>query len=313
MEQAYRLDKLNIRNAQHLAQRVDVPEEILFRLAESPEQEYLPERTEPKKSGGVRYINPPKLLLKSVQRKINRLLQEIKLPNTFYGAVKNRSNIDNAKQHINQRCVARFDIKDFFPSISYGRVKSFFVCSGCTPPIAKLLAKLTTLKNRLPQGAPTSSTLANLILARHERRFRNLAMQFGLKVTFFQDDIGFSGGMDISRIEKLIPKILSQIGFEAHEKKTEIRQAHQRQTMTGLVVNRGVNRSKDDFRKLRAAIHSVKSCQNINSINVESLKGKIDYLRRINPLKGNKLMDRLQKNIEEIKARNFEDASLNSA
>ena len=113
----YSKKTLNIREARHLAQRLGYPESLLVDLALKSADNYRPEKREPKKSGGFRITNEPKALLKAVQKKINRLLQEVKLPQNFFGSVKRKNHIMNAKEHVNQNFVACFDIRDYFPSI----------------------------------------------------------------------------------------------------------------------------------------------------------------------------------------------------
>lgn len=286
----YRLSALNLKTVNHLSLRIDIPEKLLNKIGDNPLSFYCPERKEKKPSGGERPINEPKPLLKSVQKKINRMLQEIKLPPNFYGAVKNRSNIDNAAQHTHKKYVANFDIEEFFPSIPYGKVRNLFIKLSCIPKVATLLAKLTTCEGRVPQGAPTSSTLANLVLAQHEPRFRELARQFGLTVTFFQDDVTFSGQMDISRIKNLVIKIFSQLGFQIHkDEKLSIKRNDELQTVTGLTVNKKVNAPRNYIRELRSVIYILRK-KGSNTINIDSIKGKISYVQRVNPNIGNKLL-----------------------
>ncbi|MEK6710804.1 MAG: reverse transcriptase family protein [Nitrospinota bacterium] len=123
-------------------------------------------RTAPrmKESGGVRWLDKPRKKLKDVQRIINdRLLQRITVHQSAKGAVRGRTLMDNVRPHVGKPMVAKFDMKDFFPSISSGRVYDFFVQIGCSPDVARLLARLTTYKGRIPQGTPTSPMLAVLV------------------------------------------------------------------------------------------------------------------------------------------------------
>ncbi len=285
----YKFDHLNIRNIGHLAQRINFPEELLYQISSNPAQYYKPEIKEPKKSGGFRVINPPFEVLKKIQKKINRLLQEVKIPPSFYGGVLDKSNILNAAQHLNKKHVACFDIKDFFPSISSGRTKSLFISLGCTVPVASLLTKMTTLRGRVPQGAPTSTTLANLVLARHEKRFRALAQQNGLTITFFVDDVTFSGDIDVARFKNLIMSIFNDIGFQVKPEKLEFHSRSERQMVTGLVVNKKPNLIKKDIKKLRARVHQF-GLGRIPKSEASSIEGKLHYLNRVNPRLGGPLL-----------------------
>src|SRR3989338_3129858 len=156
----YSKKALSIREVRHLAQRLGYPESLLVDLALKSAENYKPEKKEPKKSGGFRTTNEPKVLLKAVQKKINRLLQEVKLPPNFFGSVKRKNHIQNAKEHVNQNFVACFDIRDYFPSIHYERIKAVFVRLGCSPDVSVLLANLTSYEHHLPQGAPKSHVLS---------------------------------------------------------------------------------------------------------------------------------------------------------
>src|SRR3989338_8041986 len=91
----YSKKALNIRELRHLAQRLGYPENLLIDLALKSAEHYKPEKKEPKKSGGFRTTNEPKHLLKAVQKKINRFLQEVKLPPNFFGSVKRKNHIQN--------------------------------------------------------------------------------------------------------------------------------------------------------------------------------------------------------------------------
>ncbi len=292
----YRLSSLNLKTTKYLALRVSLPETLLIETAENIPLSYCPEVRIPKSSGGQRIINEPKPLLKKMQKRINGLLQEVKLPAEFYGAVKGRSNINNAAKHINKKFVAKFDIKDFFPSIKPKKVKALFIKLGCSPKVASILTKLTTYNGRVPQGAPTSSSLANLILAQHEPRFRELARKFGLTVTFLQDDITFSGNINIARIKTLVERMLCEIDLPPQYDKTKIFSDQKRQMVTGLVVNKKVNVSKEYVRNIRAAINNLQKYGYAESA-INSVEGKIAYVKKVNPKKGDNLSQYLHKKL----------------
>src|SRR5690606_10788268 len=97
---------------------------------------------------------------KRIQKNI---LLKIDLPNYAFGAVKGKDNVDNAKQHQGKKYKFTTDLKDFFPSITNKAVNEMFVSQGFSHKVSGLLTKLTTYKGKIPQGAPTSSTLANLV------------------------------------------------------------------------------------------------------------------------------------------------------
>lgn len=290
----YSKKALNIREVRHLAQRLGYPESLLVDLALKSTENYKPEKKEPKKSGGFRITNEPKTLLKAVQKKINRLLQEVKLPPNFFGSVKHKSHIQNAKEHINQNFVACFDIRDYFPSIHYERIKSVFVRLGCSPEVSVLLANLTSYEHHLPQGAPTSSTIANLVFAEKEKRFSALAKQHGLKVTFYQDDITFSGKRDISKLKNLIRKMIFQIGFETQEKKVKITHRTQKQEVMGLEVNNVLKVPQKHIQALMDDILKYELGEISKKMNRDSFLGRILYVKSVDSEKSSELLSRFE-------------------
>lgn len=167
-----------------------------------------------------RIINPSKRRLKVIQRRLNKnILAKIEMPNYAHGAVKGRSNITNAKKHQGKKYKFTTDLKDFFPSISNGRVFDMFLENGFSPTVARVLTKLTTYRGCIPQGAPTSSTVANLVFIRSGNILYNLAQKHSLTFTSFVDDLTFSSSRDF---KLKIPQILEIIKeeFRISHKKT---------------------------------------------------------------------------------------------
>lgn len=299
----YKRNQLNIRTIEHLALRIGVSESDLTRFAAAGRNLYLRPKFERKKSGGIREINRPKFKLKQVQKKINRLLQEVKIPDTLHGSVKGRDYIDNARQHVGQYCVARFDIKDFFPSVHFKRVFRLFLNLGCTPDIADLVANLTTYAHRLPQGAPTSPTIALLIYSEFEPRLKQLADIHGLKMGSQVDDVFFSGPFDVARIKSLICKIFRQEGFTVKREKIDIAYTSDRQEVAGLAVNMKVNVTSDYKRALRNLLYRCGKFGPDSQVPAgkskewlkNSLEGRIRHVGRINPELGRKFDEAFSK------------------
>ena len=298
----YKRNQLNIRTIEHLALRLGVPEAALTRFAAAGRNLYLRPKFEKKKSGGIREINRPKFRLKQVQEKINRLLQEVKVPDTLYGSVIGRDYIKNAVQHVRQYCVARFDIRDFFPSIHFKRVLRLFLFLGCSPDVAALLANLTTYRHRLPQGAPPSPTIAILIYSEFEPRLKRLADIHGLKMGSQVDDVFFSGPFDVVRIKSLICKIFWQEGFTIKQEKIDIAYTKDRQEVAGLTVNTKVNIISDYKRALRNLLYRCRrfgpDSQTPDGKSKEwlknSLEGRIRHVERVNHKLARKLMEKFQ-------------------
>jgi RNA-directed DNA polymerase len=258
-----------------------------------------------KRSGGERLIHAPKRRLKGVLRALDRLLVS-KLPKSDYahGFVKGRSIASNAGPHVGKAVVLHFDIKDCFPSIHFGRVRGLLVALGYSYPVAAALAVLMTEALRQPvatdgklfhvpigprvcvQGAPTSPGLCNAILARLDHRLAGLARRHGFAFTRYADDLTFSGD-DIGKIAKfmhLVPRIIAAEGFTVNADKTRILRQGRRQAVTGVIVNTTMGLSRQERRKLRAALHRQRQANREAAGGAEEarLRGKLAYLFMLN-------------------------------
>lgn len=250
-----------------------------------------------------RRIDMPDSDLKKIQRLINkRLLQKIYLPDTIQGSKKKGSIKKNAELHVGQKIIGNLDIKDFFPSVNRKRIKSVFIEIGCSSIVSDMLVKLTTWREVLPQGVPTSSSIANLILLNMDKRFKNLCEIHGLRYSFYVDDITVSGNQRVEKLKNLFCKIIGQEGFDVNPGKIKFRNRTERQLVTNLVINSGKpNVSKEYRRNLRAVINNCvklgSATQTKKSIEEfkRSLIGKINYVLSINQRAGNKLLNEFQK------------------
>lgn len=223
----------------------------------------------PKRSGGERTITAPCGMLKSFQSTVNRIFQAFyDAPHPVNGFVPGRSVTDNARIHVGMNYVFNADIKDFFPSISIGRVWKALQAPpfNFSPRIASVFAGICcndidssrelvdrmpgeedTAPHRiaLPQGAPSSPVLSNAVCRRLDRRLSGLARRFGLNYSRYADDITFSSQHNVYREDgdfmKEFRRIIEAEGFTLNEKKTRLQRRGQRQEVTGLVVNEKVN------------------------------------------------------------------------
>ena len=176
----------------------------------------LDAKGEPKK----RIINPSTKRLKVIQTRIHRnILNKIEMPSYAFGAVKGKDNVDNAKQHQGKKYKFTTDLKDFFPSITNKAVFKMFVSQGFSPEASRLLTKLTTYKGKIPQGAPTSSTLANLVFIKTGDILQEFAKENNATFTSFVDDMTFSSAQDF---KSKLPQILEIItnDYKISHKKT---------------------------------------------------------------------------------------------
>ena len=146
-----------------------------------------------KKSGKARVINAPDRRLKMLQRKIADLLTPLyRRRNPVHGFVIGRSVKTNAQSHLGSKFIVNFDLKDFFPSISYGRVTGVLRSLGMKREVAEAIATICCLNGTLPQGAPSSPILSNMVCFRLDRRLRELAKDARCIYTRYADDLSFS-------------------------------------------------------------------------------------------------------------------------
>lgn len=225
----------------------------------------------PKAKGGTRRIAAPRAPLRKVQRiLLDKILGRLPMHDACHGFVAGRSTVTNARPHQGAALVIKLDLKDFFPTVHYRRVRGLFQFLGYNAEVANVLAGLTTYRPRLasgapvwpgmlPQGAPTSPALANLACRRLDQRLTRLAAKVGATYTRYADDLTFSfkaTDVRIGRFMWWVDVICQQEGFlERPDKRRVLRNKHQ-QRVTGLVVNAGVHVPRADRKRFRAILHN---------------------------------------------------------
>lgn len=235
-----------------------------------------------KKSGGFRQITAPRnqsfmMLLQS----LNEVLKAIYTPsNHAMGFTEKRSVVTNAAVHKNQNYIFNIDLKDFFPSIEQGRVMKRLTLApfNFSPQIALLISGLCSMRVKrehpietkqhdldkqfmyvLPQGAPTSPIITNMICDTLDRRLAGLAKRFGTRYTRYADDITFSSMHNIYSgsgefIKELI-RIINTQGFAINDAKTRLQKRGSRQEVTGLIVSDKLNVTKKYVREIRSLLY----------------------------------------------------------
>ncbi len=294
------------------------------------EKLYITFKIPKKKRGEFRTIDAPNQTLKGIQQCLNYIFQQIYIPSeSAVGFVPNRSIVDGAKVHTMQKFVYNIDLKDFFPSISSGRLYKRLQSKpfGLNPQIASLVSDLCCYKNAenkfvLPQGAPTSPTITNFICERLDRKLCKLAIAYGLKYTRYADDITFSGMKNIFAENGKFCKSLRNIiekeeHFTINESKTRLSHKGMRQEVTGLTVNEMVNVSRKYVKQLRTMIHNWETSgyemaqskflehyeptKHINGFHhIENvIGGKLDFLKMVKG-ESNRTYKSLKKRFERI-------------
>ena len=220
------------------------------------------EFTIPKRSGGTRTILAPEPDLKELQRRLlHRLLARLKVHPAAKGFERRQSIVTNARPHVGSTAVVRMDIQDFFPSTATHRLREYFTAIGWDSEAVYLLLSWTTVDGGLPQGAPTSPRLSNLVNYEMDARLAGVAAKIGAVFTRYADDITFSfhtpaGRPPVAQAIWLTKRIVAQYGYRLHHKrKLYIRRRHESQRVTGLVVNDKVALPRRTRRRLRAIEH----------------------------------------------------------
>lgn len=235
----------------------------------------------PKKSGGKRLISAPMPRLKKAQYWIlENILNKVAVHQSVHGFTLNRSIISNAQLHVGKKVVLNIDVKDFFPSIHFKRVKGLLQQLGYAEKIATILALLCTEAvteeveidgknyfvqkgNRvLPQGAPTSPAITNILCYKLDKRLQGLATKHQCHYTRYADDVTFSWNSNDVNAQQMvwrIRKILQDEGFTVHPDKVRIMHTGTRQEVTGIVVNEKLGIDREKLRRFRALLHQLQT------------------------------------------------------
>jgi retron-type reverse transcriptase len=277
----------------------------------------------PKKSGGLRQISAPMPRLKGAQQWVLRnILEKAALHDAAHGFRRGRSIVSNASVHVGADVVINMDLKDFFPTITYRRIRGLFRKLGYSEQVATLLALLCSEPNVdaveidgktsyvsrgerfLPQGAPTSPAITNLLCRRLDKRLRYVAEQLGFRYTRYADDLTFSGSgeaaANVGRVLRRARYVIEQEDFEAHPDKTRIFRRGRRQEVTGLVVNQRVNISRKVLRRFRALLFQIERDGPAgkkwgSSANVLSaILGFANFVKMVDKQRGGSLLERVR-------------------
>lgn len=277
--------------------------------------------------GSARLIESPKSRLKAMQRHLLRaLLDNIPTHRAAHGFTRGRSIKTFVAPHVGQRIVLRADLRDFFPSVSKHRVVAVFRTAGYPEDVCQTLGALCTnqvpddvwdsfpqygtihdlwrhrelyRRPHLPQGAPTSPAIANLCCFRLDCRLEGLAHSFGGQYARYADDLLFSGGSNLVRsirhFRTLVGAIVLDEGFEVNARKTRVLPQSVRQSAAGLTINAHANLARDEFDRLKAALHNCvhkgPAKQNRSAVPDfrAHLEGRVSFVQSVNATRGGKL------------------------
>lgn len=240
-----------------------------------------------KRCGDKRTIEAPSPVLQVLQNKLLQVLNAVYIPRApVHGFVKTRNIFTNAVQHAHRAWVLNIDLKDFFHSIHFGRVRGIFRAKPflLSDPVAIAIAQLACSRDpnptdkvkrsaRLPQGAPTSPIISNIVCGKMDGELRRFAHEHGAIYTRYADDITFSvrrrgfpqaiatifepeDGTISAMLSGALTAIIESNGFTVNDAKIRIQPWKRSQRVTGLVVNQRPNIPRRFVRRTRAMLHA---------------------------------------------------------
>jgi retron-type reverse transcriptase len=280
--------------------------------------------TIPKKTGGKRTISAPMPRLKKAQHWIlESILNKVVLHEAAHGFVRSKSIVTNAKAHVQSQLMINLDLKDFFPSITYPRVKGLFKSLGYSEKLATIFSLLCTepeteevqldgktyfvsiSERKLPQGAPSSPAITNLICRGLDARLKGLAEKYGFVYTRYADDLSFST-QDPSQekghaLLANIRKVLSDEDFTVHPEKLKILRKGNRKEVTGVVVNDKLAVKAKDLDRFRALLYQIEKTGTLEGKHwngsrnlLAAMQGYSNFIHMVDPVKGGPLKERVK-------------------
>lgn len=278
-----------------LLKGLDVPEEAylpcLYTVSNQIETHYHPVVIS-KKSGGRRKLLVPDALLRTIQRNLlHHVLEEFQISEFACAYKKGTSIVDNARPHVGAKLVLKLDIQDFFDQITWILVyQNAFPGTHFPPAIRKMLTEFCCVRGRLPQGAPTSPTVSNLVMRPFDVHMGEWCREREIRYTRYCDDLTFSGVFAPEEVIRKVRGFLQVYGFELNRKKTRVLDRGNAQSVTGIVVNEKAQVSRAYRRKLRQEVYlfdryGIKTEEGPKNDEKERMRllGKMRYVLSVNP------------------------------
>lgn len=277
----------------------------LYAVSNHTEQHYHPVVI-PKKDGGTRKLLAPDYLLGRIQKNIlHHVLEGMPVSVHAKAYQPHMSIVENAGPHVGADQILKLDMKGFFDNISYFLVYRYAFPAVYFPPAVRtILSNLCCCRDALPQGAPTSPAVSNLVMKPFDEYMGNWCREREIQYTRYCDDMTFSGEFSTREVKHKVRGFLAAYGFELNARKTKLQKKCQRQTVTGIVVNEKTQVSRGYRKKLRAEVYycskygvesHLQRCAETGGLELpqindmvcmrylQSLLGKIHYVLQVNP------------------------------
>lgn len=276
----------------HLSLLLGIDNGYLHAMANAPENFYRTFYIK-KRNGKLRRIDEPLPDLKKVQSWIlQNILYNVPCSKFAKAYIPHTSIKDNARFHRKQQVVMAVDVKNFFPSIKSGYILAVFLSLGYSMPTSVILTRLCCLRECLPQGAPTSAYLSNLVMRKFDDNVSTYCTKNKIRYTRYADDLTFSGDFDIASVLYYVDKELKYIKLRRNPQKLKIMRSGDRQTTTGIVVNEKQQLPREYRMKIRQEVHYIQKFGLDDHLNHTGesrsnylchLIGKIEYALFVNP------------------------------
>lgn len=248
-----------------------------------------------KKNGSLRRLLVPSKKLKWLQRRIIPFLRYGNVSSNACAYKRGSDILDNAKPHLHQNIIVKIDIENFFGSISFSQVfhaidKALELCpnigkngnKGYNSELSWYFTKICTLNGVLPQGAPTSPLLSNLVFCSIDNIINSYCTKHHITYTRYSDDMTFSGSFQPSGLIFFIRRLLLENGFKLNEDKLKISCKGTQQLITGIVVNEKIQAPRHYRRKIRQQMYFI-GRYGADGYNLNSLLGQINHVLHLDP------------------------------
>lgn len=278
----------------HLSKLIGITSSYFYEVSNSQSNYYRRFKIY-KNDGSTRTIHEPLPNLKLIQQWILiNILYQTKISPFAKAYIRNISIKDNVKFHKNQKIILKLDIKNFFPSIKEEHVYKVFRSFGYTTELTKMFAEISLIYARLPQGAPTSAYLSNLVLLNFDNLVSAYCVSKSIRYTRYADDMTFSGDFKIGELITFVRKELAKEKLFLNEKKTKVLRKNTRQVVTGITVNDKLQVPRPYRREIRLEVYFIRKYGLMDHLNhikykglasyyTKSLLGKVKYCIYINP------------------------------
>jgi len=279
------------RELSSIEQDLGFPAKTLYGISNNLEKHYHTVFI-PKSDGSKRKLSVPDLILKRIQKSIaDNILKQYPISKYAKAYQPGSSVQKNARPHVGKKKVLKLDIEGFFDHILYSQVKDIvFYEEKYSQPIRILLTMLCYYKESLPQGAPTSPAITNIVMYAFDETVGAFCKEKKIAYTRYCDDMTFSGDFDQKEMICFVKNELGKLGLFLKNRKTAVVPATKRQTVTGIVVNERINLTKDYKKKIRQEMYYIRKYgidghlkkMNLSESDKEpyvlSLKGRIAFV-----------------------------------